>query len=82
MHVNKLWQVSLSKAFYKVATELREAAQLYVFIWGTLYLNLGVLKHVFRVRCAVYVLVTGTEQRFFTVMKLLCSLSKISVPDT
>ena len=38
--------------------ELNKAAQLYMFTLGAQYLNLGVLKHVLRVRYAVYVLVT------------------------
>ena len=44
-----------SKAFYRVAAELCEAAQLCVFILGTQYLGLGVLRHVFGVGYAVSV---------------------------
>ena len=45
---------SISKAFCRVTAELGKAAQLCVFILGTGYLYLGVLKRVFGYRCAVY----------------------------
>ena len=64
MRVNKLWRVSFSKAFYRVAVELCEAAQLCMFILGKGYLGLGVLRHVFGVRYAVYVLVTSRHVGF------------------
>ena len=54
--------LSSSKAFYRVtevAAEFCKAAQLYVFISGTQYLSLGVLRHVFGVQYAVSVLVTS-----------------------
>ena len=57
MCVNILWRVSISKAFYRVAVELDEVAQLLVFTLGMLYLYLGVLMPVFRVTCVVYVLI-------------------------
>ncbi len=60
MCVNILWWVSVSKAFYRVtavAAEVCQAAQLCVFILGTGYLSLGVLRPVFGVRYAVNVLV-------------------------
>ena len=57
MCVNILWWASSSKAFYRVAAEPGEAAQLYVFILGMWYLSLGVLRCVFGVRYAVSVLV-------------------------
>ncbi len=50
--------VSISKAFYRAAMELCEAAQLCVLILGTQYFCLGVLKHVFGNQYAVYVLIT------------------------
>ena len=57
MCVNVLWCVSIRKAIYKVVAEFCKAAQLSVFILGMQYLGLGVLKHVFGVQYAVYVLV-------------------------
>ena len=47
----------------EVAAELCEAAQLCVFILGTRYLNLGVLRRVFGVRYAVSVLVSNHVSR-------------------
>ena len=55
--INILWQVSISKAFYRVTAELGKATQLCVFILGVQYLYLGVLKHVFGYGCVVYVLI-------------------------
>ncbi len=53
------WKISIGKAFYRVAAEPDEAAQLCMFILGMRYLYLGVLMYVFRVRYAVYILVTA-----------------------
>ncbi len=52
--------LTAARLFYRVAAELCEAAQLCMFILGTQYLGLGVLRHVFGVRYAVYVLVIHT----------------------
>ncbi len=49
---------SISKAFCRATAELCQVAQLCVFILGTRYLGIGVLRHVFGLRYAVYVLVT------------------------
>ena len=46
---NILWEASSSKAFYRADA---------LFILGTWYLSLGVLRRVFGVRYAVSVLVT------------------------
>ena len=54
---NILLEASSRKAFYGVAVELGKAAQLCVFILGMGYLSLGVLRCVFGVRYAVYVLI-------------------------
>ncbi len=55
MCVNILWFVASARHLYKAAEELGQAAQLYVFILGTWYLYLWVLKHVFGYGfCGIY----------------------------
>ena len=58
---NIIWEASSSKAFYRAAAELYEAAQLCVFILGTRFLSLGVLRRVFGVKFTVSVLLTHSK---------------------
>ena len=51
-------RLAAARLFIAAAMELCKAAQLCVFILGTWYLGLGVLRHVFGVRYAVSVLVS------------------------
>ena len=72
---NILWQVSISKAFYKVEVELCKAAQLHVFILGMQYLYLGALKCAIGYGCAAYVLVT--TYRTWCTNKAVCIPGRI-----
>ncbi len=56
--INIFWWAKYSKAFYRAAAELCEAAQLCMFILGMGYHGLGVLRCVFGVRYVVAVLVS------------------------
>ena len=51
MCVNILFQVASARHLYRAAVEPGKAAQLCVFVLGTWYLYLVVLKHVFGYGC-------------------------------
>ncbi len=65
MRVNILWWVAPARHLCRITAEPGVAAQLCVFTLGMWYLYLGVLMGVFRVKCAVYVLVSECRQDVF-----------------